>query len=105
MFEHSFPNIFYSLYYKCVMDILLYYAGIKGKMRDYQLAGLNWLIRLYENGINGILADEMVLSISFRFLEQFDIPDILMRLFELISYYLIGSWKNSTNHFIDRLSA
>lgn len=29
-------------------------------MRDYQLAGLNWLIRLYENGINGILADEMV---------------------------------------------
>ena len=35
-------------------------AGIQGKMRDYQLAGLNWLIRLYENGINGILADEMV---------------------------------------------
>lgn len=34
--------------------------GIKGKMRDYQLAGLNWLIRCYENGINGILADEMV---------------------------------------------
>lgn len=33
-------------------------------MRDYQLAGLNWLIRLYENGINGILADEMV-SIEF----------------------------------------
>ncbi|XP_070667781.1 ISWI chromatin-remodeling complex ATPase CHR11-like [Malus domestica] len=31
-----------------------------GKMRDYQLAGLNWLIRLYENGINGIFADEMV---------------------------------------------
>lgn len=36
------------------------FAGIQGKMRDYQLAGLNWLIRLYENGINGILADEMV---------------------------------------------
>ena len=37
--------------------------GINGKMRDYQLAGLNWLIRLYENGINGILADEMVILI------------------------------------------
>ncbi|PKA62262.1 putative chromatin-remodeling complex ATPase chain [Apostasia shenzhenica] len=36
--------------------------GIQGKMRDYQLAGLNWLIRLYENGINGILADEMGLG-------------------------------------------
>ncbi|VAH72345.1 unnamed protein product [Triticum turgidum subsp. durum] len=31
-------------------------------MRDYQLAGLNWLIRLYDNGINGILADEMGLG-------------------------------------------
>ena len=38
----------------------LFFTGIQGKMRDYQLAGLNWLIRLYENGINGILADEMV---------------------------------------------
>ncbi|KAL5701362.1 hypothetical protein ACHQM5_026707 [Ranunculus cassubicifolius] len=35
---------------------------IQGKMRDYQLAGLNWMIRLYENGINGILADEMGLG-------------------------------------------
>jgi SWI/SNF-related matrix-associated actin-dependent regulator of chromatin subfamily A member 5 len=28
-----------------------------GKMRDYQLEGLNWMIRLQENGVNGILAD------------------------------------------------
>ena len=31
-----------------------------GTMREYQLQGLNWLIHLYDNGINGILADEMV---------------------------------------------
>jgi SWI/SNF-related matrix-associated actin-dependent regulator of chromatin subfamily A member 5 len=31
-----------------------------GKMREYQIQGLNWLIHLYDNGINGILADEMV---------------------------------------------
>lgn len=44
----------------------IHLAGIQGNMRDYQLAGLNWLIRLYENGINGILADEMVgTEISF----------------------------------------
>ena len=30
-----------------------------GKMRDYQVRGLNWMISLHENGINGILADEM----------------------------------------------
>lgn len=47
-----------------IIFLLVYLTGIKGKMRDYQLAGLNWLIRLYENGINGILADEMVLYCS-----------------------------------------
>lgn len=37
------------------------HADVKtGKLRDYQVRGLNWLISLYENGINGILADEMV---------------------------------------------
>jgi SNF2 family DNA or RNA helicase len=30
--------------------------------RPYQLEGLNWMIRLTENGINGILADEMGLG-------------------------------------------
>ena len=29
-----------------------------GTMRDYQLEGLNWMLRLQENGVNGILAGE-----------------------------------------------
>jgi len=33
-----------------------------GEMRDYQVAGLNWLVSLHENGISGILADEMGLG-------------------------------------------
>ncbi|KAI1500774.1 chromatin-remodeling complex ATPase-like protein [Biscogniauxia marginata] len=37
-------------------------AFIHGTMRDYQIAGLNWLISLHENGISGILADEMGLG-------------------------------------------
>ena len=38
-----------------------YFEDIKsGEMRDYQIRGLNWMISLYEHGINGILADEMV---------------------------------------------
>lgn len=37
------------------------FSDVKGgEMRDYQVRGLNWMISLYENGINGILADEMV---------------------------------------------
>ena len=33
-----------------------------GKLTYYQLDGLNWLISLYERGLNGILADEMGLG-------------------------------------------
>lgn len=35
---------------------------VHGEMRDYQIAGLNWLVSLHENGISGILADEMGLG-------------------------------------------
>jgi SWI/SNF-related matrix-associated actin-dependent regulator of chromatin subfamily A member 5 len=31
-------------------------------MRDYQIQGLNWMISLHHNGLNGILADEMGLG-------------------------------------------
>lgn len=34
----------------------------KGTMRDYQIEGLNWIVNLYIQGINGILADEMGLG-------------------------------------------
>jgi SWI/SNF-related matrix-associated actin-dependent regulator of chromatin subfamily A member 5 len=33
-----------------------------GEMRSYQLQGLQWMVRLQENGISGILADEMGLG-------------------------------------------
>jgi SWI/SNF-related matrix-associated actin-dependent regulator of chromatin subfamily A member 5 len=28
-------------------------------MRQYQIQGLNWMVSLHQNGLNGILADEM----------------------------------------------
>ncbi|KAF8507767.1 P-loop containing nucleoside triphosphate hydrolase protein [Hysterangium stoloniferum] len=31
-------------------------------MRDYQIQGLNWMVSLHHNGLNGILADEMGLG-------------------------------------------
>lgn len=33
---------------------------IEGELRDYQLRGVSWLISLWTNGMNGILADQMV---------------------------------------------
>jgi SWI/SNF-related matrix-associated actin-dependent regulator of chromatin subfamily A member 5 len=42
-----------------------------GDMRDYQVRGLNWMISLYENGINGILADEMVIFFNAKICSKF----------------------------------
>ena len=35
-------------------------------LRDYQLTGVKWLISLYKNGLNGILADQMGLGKTVR---------------------------------------
>jgi len=56
-----------------------------GELRDYQLTSLNWLIGLYETGINGILADEMV---SNHKAKEF-----------------IGTWQNYLDNFVHRLYA
>jgi ATP-dependent DNA helicase len=36
--------------------------GFTGSLRDYQLKGVKWMISLYQNGLNGILADQMGLG-------------------------------------------
>ena len=33
---------------------------VGGELKDYQLGGLQWMVSLYNNKLNGILADEMV---------------------------------------------
>jgi len=35
---------------------------VGGKLKDYQIKGLQWMVSLYNNRLNGILADEMVSS-------------------------------------------
>ena len=69
-----------------------------GQMRLYQLEGLNWIIRLMQNGINGILADEMGLgktlqSISvLAYLRQFqgiDGPHLVM-----VPKSTMSNWMN-----------
>jgi len=54
-----------------------------GEMRDYQLRGVRWMISLYQNGLNGILADQMGLGKTVstsRALLQLSSPDSLQRL-------------------------
>jgi hypothetical protein len=40
--------------------------GFSGALRDYQLKGVKWLISLWSNGLNGILADQMGLGKTVR---------------------------------------
>jgi SNF2 family DNA or RNA helicase len=40
-----------------IADVRLDVKG--GEMRQYQIQGLNWMVSLHQNGLNGILADEM----------------------------------------------
>ncbi|KAG7194567.1 chromatin remodeling complex Adenosinetriphosphatase [Scheffersomyces spartinae] len=58
-----------------------------GKLREYQIQGLNWLISLHDNRLSGILADEMGLgktlqTISFlgflRYIKKIDGPFIVI---------------------------
>lgn len=63
---------------------------IDGTMRPYQLQGLNWMVSLHHNGLNGILADEMVCQ---------EIP-------RLSSSHLIpatGSRQDASNHLLPLL--
>ncbi len=35
---------------------------IEGELKDYQVKGIKWLISMWQNGLNGILADQMGLG-------------------------------------------
>ncbi len=70
---------------------------IEGKLRDYQIQGLNWLISLHENCLSGILADEMGLgktlqTISFlgylRYVKGISGPHIV-----IVPKSTLDNWK------------
>ncbi|KAF2718742.1 putative SNF2 family helicase/ATPase [Polychaeton citri CBS 116435] len=79
-----------------------------GEMRDYQVAGLNWLISLHENGISGILADEMGLgktlqTISFigylRFIQGITGPHLVG-----VPKSTLDNWHREFNKWIPEIN-
>jgi len=56
-----------------------------GKMRAYQVAGLNWLIDLFEHHVNGILADEMVLRSLHK---------------SFLTFSFCRDWERHSRHFL-----
>ncbi|KAK6438052.1 chromatin remodeling complex Adenosinetriphosphatase [Oleoguttula sp. CCFEE 5521] len=79
-----------------------------GEMRDYQVAGLNWLINLHANGISGILADEMGLgktlqTISFigylRFVQGITGPHLVV-----VPKSTLDNWKREFSRWIPEVN-
>lgn len=58
--DMRYPTFFHTQYHCRLVRLTMYVYN--WCYRPYQLEGLNWMIRLLENGINGILADEMGLG-------------------------------------------
>lgn len=67
-----------------------------GEMRDYQVAGLNWLISLHENGISGILADEMGLG---KTLQTISFIGYLRHICDITGPFLIAVPKSTLDNW------
>ena len=84
---------------------------INGKLRDYQVQGLNWLVSLHKNRLAGILADEMGLgktlqTISFlgylRYVEKKRGPFLVIAPKSTLNNWLreFNKWTPEVNAFI-----
>lgn len=63
---------------------------IGGTLKEYQVKGLQWMVSLYNNKLNGILADEMVIT-----------PQICHYLSP--TFLSLGSGQDHSNHISHRL--
>ena len=86
-------------------------SSLKGgqfKLRDYQLDGLNWMVSLYETGINGILADEMGLG---KTIQTISLLSFLREFKQINGFHLIimpksvvGNWMQEFNRWMPDIS-
>ncbi|TIC25097.1 hypothetical protein E3Q10_03853 [Wallemia mellicola] len=66
------------------------------QMRDYQVQGLNWMIGLHHNGINGILADEMGLG---KTLQTISFLAYLKHFKDISGYHLVCVPKSTLDNW------
>lgn len=79
-----------------------------GRLKEHQLVGLNWLISLYEIGINGILADEMGLGKTIQtiaFLAYlFQFKNIKGPHLIVCPNSVLGNWKKEFKKWLPSLN-
>lgn len=73
---------------------------ITGKMKYYQLEGLNWMFQLYKHNINGILADEMGLG---KTLQTISILGFLKSTFKVEGPHIILTPRSTLDNWFCEL--
>lgn len=83
--------------------------NITGKMRPYQIEGLNFLIGLFERGINGILADEMGLGKTLQTISLLGFLRVHKRItgphIIIVPKSTLGNWINELNRWCPDIRA
>lgn len=74
---------------------------ITGKMKFYQLEGLNWMFQLYKHNINGILADEMGLG---KTLQTISILGFLKSTFKVEGPHIILTPRSTLDNWFCELN-
>jgi len=73
---------------------------VGGELKEYQIAGLQWMVSLYNNKLNGILADEMGLG---KTIQAISLIGYLMEFKENLGPYLVivplSTLSNWVNEF------
>jgi superfamily II DNA or RNA helicase len=77
--------------------------GLHATLRDYQLAGLNWLVFLNEYGFSGVLADDMGLGKTIQALAYLLYKKQHLQLCQpaivICPTSLVGNWLNEAKKF------
>lgn len=81
---------------------------VKNQLRDYQLDGLNWLIKMHEKGMNCILADEMGLGKTLQSISLLGylkcIKNIKKKHLVIVPKSCLQNWEQEFKTFVPSLN-
>ncbi|XP_043715072.1 ATP-dependent DNA helicase DDM1 isoform X2 [Telopea speciosissima] len=79
-----------------------------GKLKSYQIKGVKWLISLWQNGLNGILADQMGLGKTIQtiaFLAHLKDKGLHGPYLIIAPLSTLSNWVNEVSRFVPSISA
>ncbi|XP_019183028.1 PREDICTED: ATP-dependent DNA helicase DDM1 isoform X2 [Ipomoea nil] len=79
-----------------------------GKLKSYQIKGVKWMISLWQNGLNGILADQMGLGKTIQtiaFLAHLKGNGLHGPYLVIAPLSTLSNWLNEINRFVPSINA